>query len=102
MALKSQFILDKVAETRELSVDEAELSSWLIQQAPRYGMSPDAFAQALVQAGQVGMAMADIRRAKALAAVLEEATVVDASGQPVDLTSLDAELAALQSAGFAG
>ncbi len=102
VALKSQFILDKVAETRELSVDEAELSSWLIQQAPRYGMSPDAFAQALVQAGQVGMAMADIRRAKALAAVLEEATVVDASGQPVDLTSLDAELAALQSAGFAG
>ena len=91
-SLKSQFVLDKVAEAEEVSVGETELSAWLIQQAPRYGMSPDAFAQALVEAGQVQMAIQDIRRAKALAVVLESATVVDADGNPVDLKALDAEL----------
>jgi len=93
--LKSQFILDKIAEDEELTVGESELSAWLVQQAPRYGMAPDAFAQALVEAGQVPMAMADIRRAKALAKVLESAKVVDTEGTVVDLAALDAEMAAL-------
>ena len=93
-ALKSQFILDKVAEVREVSVGESELSAWLVQQAPRYGMSPDALAKALVDAGQVPMAIQDIRRAKALAAVLEEASVVDTAGKAVDLKALDEDMAA--------
>ena len=91
--LKSQFILDKVAEREEVSVGETELSAWLVQQAPRYGMTPDQFAQALVEAGQVPMAIQDIRRAKALAVVLEAATVVDTNGAAVDLSALDADLA---------
>ena len=91
-SMKSQFVLDKIAETEEVSVGETELSAWLIQQSPRYGMSPDAFAQALVEAGQVPMAIQDIRRAKALAVVLESATVVDADGNPVDLKALDADM----------
>jgi trigger factor len=90
--LKSQFILDKIAESQEIAVGESELSTWLIQQAPRYGMSPDAFAKALVDAGQVPMAIQDIRRAKALATVLEQAEVVDTAGNIVDLSALDAEL----------
>ena len=92
--LKSQFILDKIAEDEELTVGESELSAWLMQQAPRYEMSPDAFAQALMEAGQVPMAMADIRRAKALAKVLENAKVVDTKGVVVDLSELDSEVAA--------
>jgi len=93
--LKSQFILDKIAEDEELTVGESELSAWLMQQAPRYEMSPDAFAQALMEAGQVPMAMADIRRAKALAKVLENAKVVDTKGVVVELSELDSEVAAL-------
>ena len=91
-SLKSQFVLDKIAETEEVSVGETELTAWLMQQAPRYGMSPDAFAKALVEAGQVPMAIQDIRRAKALAVVLEGAKVVDADGNDVDLKALDAEM----------
>lgn len=88
-ALKSQFILDKIAEVNQVAVGESELSAWLVQQAPRYGMSPDAFAKALVDAGQVPMAIAEIRRAKALASVLEQAQVVDTAGEVVDLSALD-------------
>ncbi len=94
--LRSRLLLDRIAEAEEISVGESELSSWLLQNAPRYGMSPDAFAQALVQAGQLPMAIADIRRAKALAVVTQKSRVVDASGRPVDLESLDAEMRAAE------
>ena len=89
LALAQEFGLD----VTELTVGESELSAWLVQQAPRYGMTPDAFAKALVEAGQVPMAMQDIRRAKALALVLESASVVDTEGAVVDLKALDQDLA---------
>jgi trigger factor len=94
--LKSQFILDKIAEQEEITVGETELSAWLVQQAPRYGMGPDQFAEMLVQSGQVPMAVQDIRRAKALGVVLESAKVVDTDGHEVDLKAIDEELAAAQ------
>ena len=90
--LKSQFVLDKLAEQENVSVGETELSAWLVQNASRYGMSPDAFAQAVVEAGQVATAMQDVRRAKALALVLERAQVVEASGRVVDLAELEADV----------
>ena len=88
-SLKSQLVLDRIADTEQLSVSEAELSAWLVQQAPRYGMSPDQFAQELVTAGQVPAAVGEVRRAKALAHVLEHATVLDKTGAVVDLGALD-------------
>jgi len=91
-ALKSQFILDKIAEKEEVTVGESELSTWLMQQAPRYGMAPDALAQALVESGQVQMALSDIRRSKALALLLENASVKDTEGTEIDLAALEAEL----------
>lgn len=87
--LKSQLVLDKIAEQEELAVSEAELSSWLVQQAPRYGMTPDQFAQELVNAGQVPAAVAEVRRSKALAHVLEHARIVDTEGKVIDLSALN-------------
>jgi trigger factor len=88
-ALKSQLILDKIAEAESVGVEQMELFQWLTQQAPRYQMSTEQFANALAEAGQVGTALADVRRGKALALVLRQAAVVDASGNPVDLSKLD-------------
>lgn len=88
-SVKTQFILDRIADAEELEVGQAELSQWLVSQAPRYGMTPDQFAEALVQAGQVQMAVADVRRGKALAFVLQKAAVTDASGNEVNLAALD-------------
>ncbi len=88
-SLKSQLVLDKIADTEALAVSESELSAWLVQQAPRYGMSPDQFAQELVSAGQVPAAVAEVRRSKALAHVLEHARVVDTAGTVIDLGALN-------------
>jgi trigger factor len=52
-------------------------------------MPPQDFANQLVEAGNLPALMADVRRNKALATVLQSATVVDTSGQPVDLSALN-------------
>jgi trigger factor len=88
-SLKSQLVFDKIADAEKLTVSESELSSWLVAQAPRYGLDPDEFAQQLVQAGQVSSAVAEVRRSKALAHVLEHAKVVDTHGDVVDLSTAD-------------
>jgi trigger factor len=94
-SLKAQFIFDKIAETEEIAVSEQELSAWLVQQAPRYGMSPQEFADALVKSGGVQMAIADVRRAKALEIALRAAQIVDTNGVIINLDDLDADVAAL-------
>jgi trigger factor len=86
--LKSRIILDKIAEVEDLQVNDAELSQWLVQEAQRYNMAPDQFADQLVQSGQVQGAVSEVRRAKALAHVLESVNVVDKSGNKVDLESV--------------
>lgn len=88
-SLRSQFLLDRIADAEELNVAEAELSQWLMMQAPQYGMSPDQFANALVEAGQVPTAVAEVRRGKALAFVLENAEIEDTNGEPVNLDEID-------------
>jgi trigger factor len=57
-------------------------------------MTAEQFANALAEAGQVGTALADVRRGKALAVVLQQAKIVDASGEVVDLSVLDQPTAA--------
>lgn len=87
-SVKSQLILDAIAESEMLSVTEAELTEYLFRQAQRYGMAPQEFANQLVQAGNLPALMADVRRNKALATVLDSVTVTDASGNTVDLSIL--------------
>lgn len=86
--LKSRLILDKIVQTQEVEVNDAELSEWLVNEAQRYGMSPDQFANELVQAGQIQGAIAEVRRVKALSLVLEEVEVVDMNGNKVNLESV--------------
>ena len=90
-ALSAQFVLDKVVEKEQLSVNEQELTEHIIRSASRYGMGPDKFAQEIVQAGQVPMLVGEVVRGKALALVLEAAKVLDVSGRPVDLEALREE-----------
>jgi trigger factor len=87
-SMKSQFVLDAIAAKEELQPEEAEVSEYIARQAPRYGMAPDAFAQALVEAGQVPAILSEVVRAKALAKVLESAKVVDTAGAAVDIEAL--------------
>lgn len=90
-SLKTQLLLDEIAQREQLSVSEGELVEFLLRQASRYGMQPDQFVQQVVQSGQTGSFVSEVVRGKALATVLERATVTDASGRPVDLKALTAD-----------
>ena len=86
--MKAQFVLDKVADAAELSVNQGELTNHLIRRAAGSGMSPDQFAQSVVQSGQIPALVGEVRRGKALQQILEAAVVKDASGNVVDLAEL--------------
>lgn len=87
-ALKAQFLLDAIAEREQVQVEQPELIEYLVMSAQQYGMDPNQFAQAIDQQGQVPAMYAEVARRKALAAVLEKATVVDTAGQKVDLNEV--------------
>jgi trigger factor len=88
--VKAQFILDKLANDQEISVNEGELTNHLIQRAAQAGMRPDEFAQQISSAGQIPALVGEVRRGKALNLVLEAATVKDASGNEVDVKKINA------------
>jgi trigger factor len=90
-AVKAQLVLDAVADAEEVQVTDADLSEQVVRRAQRAGISPDQLAQQLVQAGQLPMLVAEVRRGKALATVLEAATITDSKGEPVDLEALRAD-----------
>jgi trigger factor len=89
-SVRAQFILDAIADAEQVTVGDAELTEYLVRQAARYNMPPKDFASQIVEAGNLPALMADVRRNKALAGVLESATITDASGNKVDLSSLPA------------
>jgi trigger factor len=87
-SLTAQFVLDEIASKESLSVAEGELSEYIVRNAPRYGLTPDDFANQIVTSGGVPAVIGEVVRAKALAFVLEHATVTDESGETVDLEAL--------------
>ena len=90
-AVRAQLVLDAIGVKEELGVNEAELTDQVVRRAQRAGMSPDELAQRLVRQGQLPALMAEIVRGKALAMILENAVVTDASGERVDLSQLEDE-----------
>ncbi|HET9022515.1 MAG TPA: trigger factor [Ornithinibacter sp.] len=87
-ALRSQFLLDAIAEKLEVRVEQPELIEYLVMSAQQYGMDPNEFAQAIDQQGQIPSIVQEVARRKALAAVLDKATVTDTAGTAVDLDAL--------------
>ena len=87
-AIRTQFVLDSVADAREVTVDNDDLSAQIMAQAQRSRMSPEQYAQQLQQQGNIADFVADVRRTKALAQLLEQTTITDASGNVVDLEAL--------------
>ncbi|PVE13977.1 trigger factor [Streptomyces scopuliridis] len=92
--IKTQFILDELVNKEKLNVNQEELTEHLMRRAQSSGMSPDQFAQAVVEGGQVPMLVGEVARGKALAVVVEAAKVTDTNGEIVDLDDEDDDEAA--------
>lgn len=83
-----EFLLDSIVKAEAVSVNESELTEYLVRASSRYGMSPDQFIKEVSQAGQITTMVAEVARAKALAQVLGKVKIVDKSGKPVDIQAL--------------
>jgi len=87
--IKTQFVLDELVKQEKLNVNQEELTEHLMRRAASSGMSPDQFAQAVVEGGQVPLLVGEVARGKALAVVVEAATVKDTNGEVIDLDDED-------------
>lgn len=87
-SLATEFLLDAIVRAENVQVSEAELTEYLIRSSARYGMAPEQFVQEISKSGQITSVVADVSRTKALAVVLEQVAVEDASGRKVDLEAL--------------
>jgi trigger factor len=87
-AVAAQFVLDAVAQRLELGVDQSELTEHMVRRAQQSGQDPQEFANHMLEHNHIPELVAEIRRGKALAEIVEDATVTDASGNTVDLKSL--------------
>jgi trigger factor len=87
-AVAAQFILDKIAKKEEFGIDQAELSEHLVRRAQQSGQDPQEFANHMFEHNHIPELVQEILRGKALATIVEAATVKDASGNVVELKNL--------------
>jgi trigger factor len=87
-AMAAQFLLDEVAKKEQLGVDQAELSQHLMRRAQQSGQNPDEFVKHMVEHNHIPEMVAEVVRGKALALIVEGATVTDTSGNHVELKNL--------------
>ncbi len=87
-AMASQFLLDEIAKAEEIGVEQDELSAHLMRRAQQSGQNPDEFIKHMVEHNHVPEMVAEVVRGKALAGIVEGATVTDQSGNVVDLKNL--------------
>jgi trigger factor len=88
-ALKAQIILDKVAEEHSLEVDQNDFTQHIMRKAQADGVAPQQVADHLKEhPHHIEEYMLEIRRGKALAMIVESATVTDSHGSLVELAKL--------------
>ena len=87
-AMASQFLLDEIAKAEEIGVEQDELTSHLMRRAQQSGQNPDEFIKHMVEHNHIPEMVSEVVRGKALARIVEGATVTDESGNAVDLKNL--------------
>ena len=88
-ALKAQIILDKVADERAIGVDQNDLTQHILRKAQADGVPPQQVADHLQEhPHHIEEYMLEIRRGKALAMIVESATVTDSNDAVVPLAGL--------------
>jgi trigger factor len=89
-SVKAGFVLDELARSENLEVEQQELNAYVVEQAYRLGVPPDRLAKEIVDRGQIHVAASEVLRAKALRLLAERVNVTDSAGQPVDVKALTA------------
>jgi len=84
-SLRAQILLDSIADSHEVGVEQAELTDLIVRKAQSNGTTPEQELQHMMDHNHMSAWMQEIRRNKALGLLLLEATVTDSEGAPVDV-----------------
>ncbi|MET8350239.1 trigger factor [Micromonospora sp. NPDC005206] len=88
--VKVQLLLDTLADAEDVQVSDDEFGHEIVHRAQRAGMTPQQYYDQLVRSGAAGAVFGDVRRGKALAAVMERITIKDSAGNEITLDALRA------------
>ncbi|MCO6010201.1 trigger factor [Actinoallomurus purpureus] len=101
-AVKGGFILDQLALQEELTVENEELTEYVVSNALQMGVQPDVLARHLTENNQIPAVVSEVLRSKALNLVVEHVKATDENGDEVDLAALQRRLAGEDDAEAAG
>jgi trigger factor len=87
-AMAAQFLLDEIAKTEEIGVEQDELTQHLMTRAQQSGQNPEEFMKHMIEHNHIPEMVAEVVQGKALARLVEAATVKDGSGHVIDLKNL--------------
>jgi trigger factor len=82
--LKLSFVLEKIAEKEEITVEEGEINSRIAQMAAQYGRRPERLRSEMTSEGTLDQVGVQIREQKALDKLLEMAKVTDAAPEAAE------------------
>jgi trigger factor len=87
--IKAQMILDKIAEERSVNIDQNDLTQHISRTAQQDHVPPQQVADHLQEhPHHIDEYMTEIRRGKALALLVESATITDSNGDQIDVANL--------------
>jgi trigger factor len=87
-AVKGGFILDQLALQEELTVENEELTEYVVRNAMSMGVQPDVLAKHLTENNQIPAVVSEVLRTKALNLVVEQVKAKDENGAEVDIAAL--------------
>lgn len=87
-SLKAQIILDKLAEEREVAVEQAELTEMIFRRAQSSGSTPEQEMQHMLEHNHAPEWLAELRRGKVLSIIVNEAVVTDTEGAVVNVAAV--------------
>jgi trigger factor len=91
-AIKAQLVLDKTAEQSGVTVDQNDLTQHIFRRAQEEGTAPQQIlAHIQEHPHHIDEYMLEIRRGKALATIVEAATVTDSNGDVVEISRIQPE-----------
>ena len=90
-SLKAQIILDKLADEREVTVNQQELTELIFRRAQQSGTSPEQEMQHMMEHNHAPEWMGELRRGKILREVVLASTVTDTDGNRVNVAAVQSD-----------
>ena len=87
-AVAAQFLLDEIAKSEEIGIEQQELTEHMLRRAQQSGQNPNDYVKHMLEHNHVPELVSEVVRGKALALLVEQAVVTDESGNPVELKNL--------------